>query len=668
MKRTIIAAIMVCFAGSSAAARDFTLDDALALKYLSDARISPDGAWIAYVETRNDLDADEERTSIFIVSKDGAETIRMTGETYSAFAPRWRPDGKYLSFIATRDDLDENAVAQVYTLNLKGGEAQAFTAVAQGVEAHEWSPDGAHLLLTIRDESDAAKAARITREKGEAEKPRPHVIDRRQFKEDGAGYLDRSRAHLYILDERDGAPRQITFGDFEDSGAVWRPDGAAIAFVSNRTDEPDSNLNDDIFVVETGATAKAPALRRITDNPGADTAPAWSPDGARLAYIAQTEPALLWYATGHLAVIEADRERDGGARIVTAALDRNISAPAFSADGRSVIASVEDDGRQYLAEIDLETGAARPIIADDMTVFEFDLHPSGAIAAPASSPTAPIELYLHVDGTLARISDVNASRMKDVRFVAPQETAFKSDDGATIKGFIFPSANGRKKAPGYLLIHGGPTGQYDRSFNDSAQLFAANGYAVIMPNPRGSTGFGQDFASALFADWGGVDFGDVMAAVDVAIARGLVDPLRLGVGGWSYGGILTNHVITKTDRFDAAWSGASEVIYIGNYGHDIYQREWEMELGLPWEKREAWEKITPFYDIAKVKTPTLVMGGAEDWNVPVVNSEQLYQALKRLDVPTELIVYPGEDHSIDRPSFVRDRYQRQLDWFRRFIK
>ena len=301
-------------------------------------------------------------------------------------------------------------------------------------------------------------------------------------------------------------------------------------------------------------------------------------------------------------------------------------------------------------------------------MFEFDLHASGAIAAPVSRPDLPGEIFFHADGKLSQATRVNEAALSGVDFAAPVNSTFESADGTRVQGFIYPAAGRRKKAPGFLFIHGGPTGQYDHSFDATAQLFAAQGYAVIMPNPRGSSGWGQDFAAAIFADWGNRDFSDVMAAADAAVARGLADEKRLVVGGWSYGGILTNYVITKTTRFKAAISGASEVVYVGNYGHDIYQKEWELELGLPWEAREAWERITPFYDVAKVKTPTLVIGGKEDWNVPIVNSEQLYLALKRLGVPTELVVYPGEDHSIGRPSFIRDRWKRYFDWYAKHLR
>ena len=246
-----------------------------------------------------------------------------------------------------------------------------------------------------------------------------------------------------------------------------------------------------------------------------------------------------------------------------------------------------------------------------------------------------------------------------------QNVTFPSKDGTQIEGFIFtpPDYRRGRRYPTILRIHGGPVSQYDFSFNAEAQLLAAHGYVVVICNPRGSSGYGQDFSAALFANWGVPDFEDVMAAVDYAIGEGYADPDRLGVGGWSYGGILTNYVITKSDRFKGAISGASEVNYAANYGHDHYQYFWEAELGLPWESKETWERISPWEHVDRIVTPTLVMGGKEDWNVPVQNSEQLYQALKRRGVDTQLVVYPDETHSISRPSFQKDRWQRYLDWY-----
>lgn len=662
----LLAVLASLAASAQAAPRVFTIEDALAIRAVTEPRLSPDGKWVAYTVEKNDQDKDEKTSRIYMTSVDGAATIAMTGETYSASDPRWSPDGRFLSFIAARDDLDENASAQVYTLDRRGGEAEAFTKVPQGVDEHEWAPSGERLLLSIRDESASEKAARAARENGGDEPLSPVVIDRLQFKEDGVGYLDRSRRHYYVQEGRLGEVRQLTFGDYDDYEAAWSPDGTRIAFTSNRTNEPDGNVNSDIWTAEVARAGKPFAPRRVTDNPGTDGSPSWSPDGRLIAFSAQLDPKLFWYASAHVAVASAD---GGGVRILTEALDRFFYKPKFSPDGASIHALYEHDGAQPLVAIDAKTGAKRDLIAGEHAIFDFDVHPSGVIAAQLGRATQPDEVFVSSGGALTQVTRTNEAALKDVKLAAPFTAKFKSADGTQVEAFFYPPAKGRaKQAPAILRIHGGPTSQFDFSFDAYAQLYAANGYAVVMPNPRGSTGYGTDFAAAIYADWGNKDFDDVMAAVDHAIAIGLADPKRLGVGGWSYGGILTNYVVTKTDRFDAAVTGASEFNYLANYGHDIYQREYEIELGLPWENRDVWEKINIFNAIEKVTTPTLVIGGADDWNVPILNSEQIYQILKRRGVATGLIVYPGEDHSIDRPSFYRDRFERYLGWYEKHIK
>jgi dipeptidyl aminopeptidase/acylaminoacyl peptidase len=661
-----LAAVLLFLASAQASARPFTVEDALAVRLVSDPRLSPDGRWIAYVVEKNDLDRDEKTSRIYMTSVDGVETVAMTGETYSAADPRWSPDGRYLSFIAARDDLEENAPPQVYTLDRRGGEAEAYTNIPQGVLEHDWAPAGGRLLLAIGDESAGAKAAREAREKGAREPALPVVIDRLQFKEDGVGYLDRSRRHYYVQDGRLAAPKQLTFGDYDDYEATWSPDGARIAFTSNRTKEPDGNVNSDIWTAELAKAGKPNEPQRVTDNPGTDSAPAWSPDGRFIAHTAQLDPRLIWYASAHLAVAPAT---GGKARVLTEALDRFFYRPRFSPDGREIYAMFEHEGEQPLVAIDIETGAKRDLIAGEHAIWAFDLHPSGLIAAQLSRPTLPDEIFVFSGGALTQATRTNEALLKDVAMSTPFTATFKSADGTEVEAFFYPPATGRpKKAPTLLRIHGGPTTQWDFSHDVYAQLYAAAGYAVVMPNPRGSTGYGTDFARAIFAAWGEKDYEDVLAGVDHAIAIGLADPKRLGVGGWSYGGILTNYVVTKTDRFDAAVSGASGFHHLANYGHDIYQREYEIELGLPWENIEAWNRVDTFKDAAKVTTPTLFIGGAADWNVPILNSEQFYQVLKRRGVPTGLIVYPDEDHSIDRPSFYKDRFERYLGWYARWVK
>jgi dipeptidyl aminopeptidase/acylaminoacyl peptidase len=257
-----------------------------------------------------------------------------------------------------------------------------------------------------------------------------------------------------------------------------------------------------------------------------------------------------------------------------------------------------------------------------------------------------------------------------IRLGETEEIHFKSHDGLEIEGFITkpPSFNPASRYPTLLFIHGGPVLQYSYSFDFEAQLFAANGYVVVRTNPRGSSGYGRDFCFALYQGDGEKDYRDVLAGVDHAIELGYSDPDRLGVGGYSYGGILTNYIITQTDRFKGAVSGAGTGLALANYGHDMYQRWWESEFGLPWESRELWDSTSAFNHIQNVTTPTLFAGGEKDWNVPVQNSEQLYQALRRRGVTTQLVVYPGEHHGGWTMPHQKDYLERRLAWYDRYVK
>jgi dipeptidyl aminopeptidase/acylaminoacyl peptidase len=257
-----------------------------------------------------------------------------------------------------------------------------------------------------------------------------------------------------------------------------------------------------------------------------------------------------------------------------------------------------------------------------------------------------------------------------IRLGEVEDVRFNSPDGTEVEAFIIkpPSFNENMRYPTILWIHGGPMAQYDFGFSFQGQLLAANGYVVVMPNPRGSTGYGQEFELGIWADWGNVDTQDVLAAVDHAVELGYSDPDRLGVGGWSYGGILTNYVITSTQRFKAAVSGASGALWVANYGHDHYQRWYEIEFGLPWETREIWERLSPFNKVTNITTPTMWVGGEKDWNVPIQNSEQMYQAMKRLGRETLLVVYPNQHHGIDLPVYSKDLYERITGWFDKYLK
>lgn len=645
------------------APRSLKPEDLFSLKTVGDPQVSPDDRWIAYTVKTLDPKKDNSDTDIYMVSREGGEALRLTASPKPETTPRFSPDGRWLAFLSGR----EGGKGQVWLLPRQGGEAFKLTSFKADVSELAWSPDGKRLALVVGDvdpdEEDEEKAGA----EGEAapKTPKPIVIRRLEFKQDGVGYLRDLRQHIHVFDVEKKTSEAITTGPYDDSAPVWSPDGRFLAFISNRTENPDSNDNTDIFVVEAKAGA---APRAVTTSPGTDGAPAFSPDGKQIAYLAGGAPEDLWYSTNHVAVVPVD---GGAPRPLTLALDRNAQDPAFSPDGKSVLFLLEDGGNSHLARVPAVGGPVERIVVGERDVSGFDVGPKGELVVLESSVHQPAEISAVEGGSLRRITRVNDEFLAGIRLGKVRRFQATSADGTKIDAFLTlpPDAPDGKRLPTLLRIHGGPVAQYSTAFSPEWQILAAQGYAVVGANPRGSSGYGRDFSYALWADWGNKDFEDVMAAVDEAVRMGVADPDRLGVGGWSYGGILTNYVITKTGRFKAAISGASEVNYLSNYGTDHYQREWEGELGLPWKETDRWVRLSPFFYVEKVSTPTLILCGQEDWNVPLLNSEQLYQALRRIGrVDTELVVYPGQGHAITKPSYQKDRVERYIAWYDKYVK
>ncbi len=381
----------------------------------------------------------------------------------------------------------------------------------------------------------------------------------------------------------------------------------------------------------------------------------------------QVDPHLFDYATKHLAVAPAT---GGEAKLITLALDRMVTVPRFSPDGKYIYFIADDDGTQNLCRVPVTGGEIARPVGGRLMVNDYSLAKTGDIVAQIATLDHPDELYTIPDGKLTRITHTNDALMGQLKLSYGEYVHFKSKDGTIISGYLYKPVDyvQGKKYPTILRPHGGPVWAYYAEFDHLPQLLAANGYAVLFPNPRGSTGYGQDFAKAIWADWGNKDFQDDMAMVDYAIEQGIADPAKLAVGGWSYGGISTDFIIAQTNRFKAAISGAGSALFSSFYGHDHYQRDYEAELGHPWENKAVWERVSPFYKVANVSTPTLFMGGAIDWNVPILGGEQMYQALKRLGRATELVVYPGEYHEFKTPSHIKDRLERYLAWYAHFVK
>ena len=657
--------------------RPITVDDLFQIREVSDPQLSPDAQSVAYTVKTLLLKEDKSEERIWSVPTAGGDAVPMSAEGVSSSHPRWSPDGKYLAFLSARNE----GKTQVWLLNRSGGEAQRLTDTPQDVEDFVWSPDSTRLVLILRDPSEEEladfKARQKEKDKEDADakdkKPKtrkPWVIDRLQFKTDEVGYLDRRRAHLYILELATKQLTQITSGDYDDAHPAWSPDGRLLAFASNRSKpDPDRTYNTDIWVVAANNTDKGAQLTQITTNPGDDDVPSWSPDGKLITYTSQLDPHLFQYATHHVAVSPA---AGGPARVLTKSFDRNATEPRFSPDGNSIYFIADDDGTQNLCRVPVSGGEVTRPIAGRIMLYAYSLAKNGDIAAQIDTPDRPSEIYSQAAASnkSTRLTKTNDAVIAQLKLVQPEYVQFKSKDGTAVHGYLYKPLDYTpgKKYPTILRPHGGPVWSYYAEFTHLAQLFASNGYAVLFPNPRGSSGYGESYSKAIFADWGNKDYQDDMAMVDYALAQGIADPDKLGVGGWSYGGISTDFIIAQTNRFKAAISGAGEANNTSMYGHDQYQRDYETELGRPWENHALYDKLSPFYKVANVTTPTLFMGGEIDWNVPILGGEQMYQAMKSLGRETQLVVYPGEYHEFKAPSHLKDRLERYLAWYAHYVK
>jgi dipeptidyl aminopeptidase/acylaminoacyl peptidase len=637
------------------------------LQTVSDPRISPDGLWVAYTVTTPRRDGDKDDQDIWLVRWKGGESLQLTNTPASEHSARWSPEGKYIAFLSDRGG--EKAGDQIWLLNRAGGEARQLSHLSGAISSFAWSPDGARIVCS---------AEVVPPEQAESDPPKPIVIDRLRFKSDDSGYLRAERTHLFLVDVSSGETTQLTDGTFDELQPAWSPDASRIAFISKRGEDTDASVNWDVYAMDAQPGAAPQAL---TTSPGTDgdpqedwgsRAPAFSADGKHITYVAAGKPEDLWYSLMQVSSVPAS---GGDATLPTAKLDRNTLDPQWSTDGKWIYFRLEDDLSMVVARIRLKDGRIERLTPPGSVASEFDLGATrkarGHLVVVQSTPNKPTELVAVEGKKLRTLTHHNDAWLNEVELAEARTIQFKSADETEIHGLMMlPSSSapiGRK--PTILRLHGGPVGQHQLEFDFDWQLMAANGYVIVAPNPRGSSGRGYEFQKALFAKWGTVDVPDILAAADYAVSVGIADPQRLGIGGWSYGAILTNYVISSDTRFKAATSGAGMGNMLSGYGDDQYVREWELELGLPWEQTDRWMQVSaPFLHANQIKTPTLFLVGAEDYNVPPIGAEQMYQALRRLGVPTQLVIYPGEHHGFSRPSFRVDRAQRYLEWYGRYLK
>jgi dipeptidyl aminopeptidase/acylaminoacyl peptidase len=497
------------------------------------------------------------------------------------------------------------------------------------------------------------------------------VIDRYKFKQDVQGYLTQAPARLYLFDVESKKAEALTEAALEAAAPSWSPDGKSIAFLGRSGKDAERYNTNNLFVMEARAGA---VPREITHYDGQRGSagrgrPEWSPDGSRLVYLQTSGAKLSAYNMSRLAVVAAN---GGEPKILADKLDRGASAPRFTTDGSAILFLVSDDASEYPARIAVNGGEVQRLLRGPVAISSLDQGKDGRLAVLAANDKMSGEVHALENNELRVLTHHNDALFAEFNLGATEEFRCKAKDGNEVHGLIVkpPDYVAGKKYPTLLRIHGGPNGQDAHAFNFERQLFAANGYVVVAVNYRGSSGRGEKYQTAISADWGNKEVLDLQAAVDHVLAIGLADPERLGVGGWSYGGILTDAIIAKDQRFKAATSGAGTAFPLGLYGVDQYIMQYDEEIGAPWKVGlDPWIRISyAFLHADQIKTPTLFLGGEKDFNVPLVGGEQMYQALRSLGVPTQLVVYPGQFHGIARPSYQKDRMERYLAWYAKYLK
>jgi dipeptidyl aminopeptidase/acylaminoacyl peptidase len=621
--------------------KPLTPESSLNLRFLSDLQLSPDGTRLAFVVTEPPTD-DGRATHIWLYDKRNNTTRQFTYSKKSEKWPRWSPDGKQLAFLSNRSEED-----QIYVMRADGGEAIALTKGKRGIARFAWSPSSQQIAFLAPDAKTEAE------EKKEKDKDDAHVAD----KED-------KHARLWLLNVNTQEAKAITDAKWELSEIAWLPSGESVIVVA--TDHPESDQDTNrIFSIKLvdGAMAQLAAPR----GPFGDLKV--SPDGTTASFIGSREdgPAphdLMLLDIAHLGKIAPQN-------LTASLLDRQILDYQLTKSTEGAVAIVASGFRTGFHGIDVgpynrAIGPWRPITVNPVA---FAFSGEGLIFV-GQSATQPQELYSwDKKGEPLQLTHLNEA-FKQFSLIQPEFYKYKSFDGLEIEAAILKPGNydGKSKLPLITLIHGGPTGTWQDTIETWGQLLAARGYAVFYPNIRGSIGYGQKFIEMNRADWGGKDFKDVMAGVDDLIAKGLADPDRLAIGGWSYGGYMAEWAITQTTRFKAAVSGAGLSNLISEFGTERGPSYDEWFWGLPYEKPQGFLNSSPFLYLKNAKTPTLILQGDADTVDPLGQSQELYRGLKRYGVETQLVVYPREPHGFHEQKHLVDRLNRITAWYDAHLK
>lgn len=647
----------------------FTGRDLFDLSAAADPQISPDGRTVAYVRRSADIMTDKVRSSIWLINVATGEQRPLAAGTGDHSSPRWSPDGRRLAYVSSA----EGGAPQLFVRWMDSGQTVRVTGLPDSPQDLAWSPDGRRIAYLMNVPDEGMKLGRAPDKPEGANWAKPlQIIDKVTYRADGAGYLKPGFDKIFMVDADGGAPRQLTFGAYFDGPPEWTSDGRSIIFSALRN--PDWELagrESEIYRLDVASGA----LTALTNRKGPDGGPEVSPDGRSIAFIGFDDTPKA-FEQSHIYVMPAN---GGSARRIAPGLDRDINQIEWSPDGRSVIVAYEEAGSVTIARVGLD-GSVRPI-THDAASFSYDrpyagggfsVAKNGAVAYTVSPVDRPADVAVSTGGATRKLTRLNDLNLSGKRLANLRTLDVRAPDGGVVPSWLLlpPTYQPGQRVPLILEIHGGPYSAYGPHFSTDYQLYAASGYAVLYTNPRGSTGYGQAFADGIDKTYPDSDFGDLMAAVDAAVASGVADPNNLFVTGGSGGGILTAWIVGKTDRFKAAAAQKPVINWtsmaLTSDGTPFFGRYWMGSQ--PWENYQSYWSRSPLSLIANVKTPTLVVVGSEDYRTPVSEAEQFYAALKLKGVPTAFVKVPDASHGgiAARPSQSAAKAAAIIAWFDRY--
>lgn len=676
--RKTFPAIVLIFLGSltqaappEAPSKIFEGRDLFALQVATDPQIRPDGKAVAYTRVTYDIMKDRGRRAIWIVDTDSGEQTPLVSGTGDHSSPRWSRDGSRLAYVSTAD----GGKPQIFVRWIQTGVSARIAELVEAPSDLSWSPDGKWLAFTMFARDEGTKLGEAPPKPEGAEWAPPlEIISNVTYRADGAGYLKPGFTHIYVVPTDGGAPRQLTFGAFNEGGPLsWTPDSRFVIATGNRNEgwerEP---VNSEIYQVSVGDGS----IKPLTSRKGPDIALDISPDGSKLAY-AGFDDKLLSYTISQLYVLDL---KSGESRSLTESLDRSIDDAQWSADGRSLYAQYDDQGVTRIARISLNgrveqvaEGLSGASLDRPYTGGAFTVSDKGVIAYTSGSVHRPSDISIVRGGKSQQLTRLNDALLGHKTLGAVKHLKVTSSfDQQPIDAWLVtpPNMDPAKKYPLILEIHGGPYAAYGPVFATDMQLYASAGYAVLYTNPRGSSSYGQKFADLIHHAYPGNDYDDLMSAVDAAIAEGYIDANNLFVTGGSGGGVLTAWIVGKTNRFKAAATQKPVINWTSTVlTTDIYTympKYWFAKA--PWEDHEPYWQRSPLSLVGSVKTPTLVVVGDQDFRTPLSDSEQYYQALQLQGVPTALVKVPGASHGglTARPSQSAAKASAILAWFNKY--